>query len=286
MNKDEYILRSLSKIKHKKWELFIISRIIHQLNDFSVEFICQQLIRKQDGTIALVDLFFPQFDTYLEIDEQQHAHSEHRLADARRSQSIFEVTGFTEKRIAVFNECGDLTLSEVSKEVDCFVSDLITQKNNQGSSFVNWDFENQFCPEPHIERGYINLTSKAVFRTHRDALRCFGYVKGNYQRGSWRLPYDDKKMVWFPKLYRNQGWDNMLVDLKTIKEFKNENHAEHLERVLNIPRMRITFAHETNTLGQTLYRYKGVFELDEDATSQSGVIYRKVDDEVRLPKTS
>ena len=33
ISKDEYILRTFSKIKHKKWELFVITRIIHLLED-------------------------------------------------------------------------------------------------------------------------------------------------------------------------------------------------------------------------------------------------------------
>ena len=33
ISKDEYILRNFSKIQHKKWELYVIARIIHLLND-------------------------------------------------------------------------------------------------------------------------------------------------------------------------------------------------------------------------------------------------------------
>jgi hypothetical protein len=37
-SKNEYILRNLSKIKHKKWELFVITRIIYLLNDPEIEY--------------------------------------------------------------------------------------------------------------------------------------------------------------------------------------------------------------------------------------------------------
>ena len=32
INRDEYIVDGLSKIKHKPWELYVISRIMHQLD--------------------------------------------------------------------------------------------------------------------------------------------------------------------------------------------------------------------------------------------------------------
>ncbi len=38
VSKNEYILRNLSKIKHKKWELFVITRITHLLNDPEIEY--------------------------------------------------------------------------------------------------------------------------------------------------------------------------------------------------------------------------------------------------------
>ena len=37
--KDKYILDSLSKIKHKKYELYIVSRILFILNDPEIEFV-------------------------------------------------------------------------------------------------------------------------------------------------------------------------------------------------------------------------------------------------------
>ncbi|MGB0960310.1 MAG: AbaSI family restriction endonuclease [Halocynthiibacter sp.] len=66
VTKDEFILRSLSKIQHKQWELFVVSRIINGLvmDDGDVEFVCQQLIRRSKERYALTDLYFPQFGIF------------------------------------------------------------------------------------------------------------------------------------------------------------------------------------------------------------------------------
>ena len=65
--KDDYILRSFSKIKHKSWELYVITRIVHLLDDPEIEFICQQLIKTSGGRRYFADLCFPSLNIYIEI---------------------------------------------------------------------------------------------------------------------------------------------------------------------------------------------------------------------------
>ena len=72
MSKDDYILRSFAKIQHKKWELYVITRIIHSLNDPDIEFVCQQLIKTKNNKRSLTDLCFPELKLYCEIDEERH----------------------------------------------------------------------------------------------------------------------------------------------------------------------------------------------------------------------
>ena len=76
ITKDEYILKSFSKLRNKKWELYVITRIIHLLNDPEIEFVCQQPIIPQKGKIFLTDLCFPGLKLYYEIDEGHHFNKE------------------------------------------------------------------------------------------------------------------------------------------------------------------------------------------------------------------
>ena len=69
ISKQDYIYRSLKKVSHKGWETFVISRIIHGLDDDDIEFVTQQLVRLSDESRALTDLYFPQFDLHVEVDE-------------------------------------------------------------------------------------------------------------------------------------------------------------------------------------------------------------------------
>ena len=104
ISKDNYILRNFSKIKHKKWELYVITRIIHFLNDSDIEFVCQQLIKTRDGKRYLADLCFPSLKLYYEIDEAQHGSDQHKIKDEHRQREIVDATNFIEKRICVFDK--------------------------------------------------------------------------------------------------------------------------------------------------------------------------------------
>jgi len=84
ISKDEYILRTFSKIQHKKWELYVITRIIHLLNDPEIEFVCQQLIKTPDNKRYLADLCFPELELYCEVDELQHSKEDHSISDENR----------------------------------------------------------------------------------------------------------------------------------------------------------------------------------------------------------
>ena len=45
LNKDDYVLASLRRIgRNKKWEVYVVTRIIHLLDDDNLEFACQQCV--------------------------------------------------------------------------------------------------------------------------------------------------------------------------------------------------------------------------------------------------
>jgi len=93
-SKDQYVLRNFSKIQHKQWELYIITRIVHNLNDPEIEFVCQQLIKTSDGKRYLADLCFPSLKLYYEIDEAHHSSKQNKLKDEHRQREIIDATDF------------------------------------------------------------------------------------------------------------------------------------------------------------------------------------------------
>lgn len=288
MSKDDYILRALSKISHKRWEHYIINRIFHRLNDPELEFVCQQCIRKEghSGQIYLVDLLFPQLKLYLEIDEAHHDSDEAKMADRIRCLDIMEATGFIEKRIPANNT----TLDKINHLVDefiLFVRDRKAQQEAQGL-FRPWDYNSRYTAQIHINAGFLEVGPYAAFRYHRDALQCFGYGdKGHHQSGSWRVPETIVKaiglsgdvMVWFPRLYKAGEWDNSLsIDGDLITE-KSLNSTRNYRETWCY---RIVMAHSRDELNRILYRFLGVFTQDEQLSSEGVNVFKRVDTRIKV----
>lgn len=124
----------------------------------------------------------------------------------------------------------------------------------------------RYTATPHIKAGYIDISTNAVFRTHKDALNCFGYQKGHYQRAAWKipdeicdvieLPYNSS--VWFPTLDDNAAWDNSLSD-DGLLIIEKKKEADDFRK--NDWEYRIVMAKSKDGYNRTLYRFIGVFEV-------------------------
>lgn len=267
LTKDSYILNSLSKIRHKSWELFVISRILHKLDDPDVSFVCQQLVRRPNGKRALTDLYFPQFQLFLEVDERRHEQAANKEADKHRTEDIVSAANLIERRIRVSCEDGATPkpLHDVAAETDAFVNELRDLKAQAIASgeFVPWDFEGQYSADRHLSRGVLSLAGDTVFKFQREALRCLGYSGGHYQRGSWTLHSDPTRAAWFPRLYETDHWDNDLSpDGKVIRERKKAEGGGYEPLTYQEKwASRIVFARYQDNLGAALYRYLGEYQM-------------------------
>lgn len=281
LKRDEYIRRRLSKIQHKSWELFIITRIIHGLDDFDIEFICQQAVHGKGPCPYLVDLYFPQFGVTLEIDEPQHANQVNQVADASRSQDILDATGFKERRILAYDaEKNIRPLKSVKEDADKFIAFIKQEKLKQieAGTFQPWNYDEKFSSAPHIARGYLSIETNPVFLTQLDALRCFGFKGKGYQRASWTLPSDRSRCVWFPWLFERRDWNNSISDDgTTIMEMqKNADGTNPEIGYKETGQKRIVFARYHDDLGAKIYKFVGVFRPSECEKTATRRVFRRV----------
>ena len=118
----------------------------------------------------------------------------------------------------------------------------------------------------HIERGYIDTKDNVSFLYHRDALRCFGYDGGHFQRAVWSIK-GTSKGVWFPKLYENDLWNNSLSnDFKRIEMTKKDHSTIEIE-FEDVE--WFVFAHYKDFLGQTVYKFLGEFHSSRELSTDS-----------------
>ncbi|MDA7654426.1 hypothetical protein N8629_01360 [Akkermansiaceae bacterium] len=102
--KAEHYIKQIHRTAYKKFECYVITKLLHDsdLKDFLPR--TQYYVEKNDGEYALIDLFYPQFNIAIEIDEEYHEN--HRAADSLRQNQIEKEANCTFHRISV--KQGDL----------------------------------------------------------------------------------------------------------------------------------------------------------------------------------
>lgn len=274
LEKVEYIIKSISKISRKKWEFFIISRIIHKLDDDDIEFVTQQCIRRPNGEYYLTDLYFPQFDIHLEVDEPFHSNKIEE--DQRRENDIVLATEHQIKRIKISDQGQNQSLSSIRSEVDEFVEFIrfLKIEKLRTNEFSPWDWEHKFSSKPIIERGYLDVADNVTFRTQIEAMRCFGFSGNGYQRGAWTIPDGSTDIIWFPRLYKHFIWHNELspdgrhIYERALDEEGRVSIAKQIKDARAKPDSKmIVFAKSKDTLGANLLRYVGTFKINFDESS-------------------
>jgi len=283
--KQDYILKSLSKIRNKKWEFFIISRIIQLLSDDEIEFVTQQIVRPADSNAwYLTDLYFPQFGIHLEIDERHHLGQAE--ADKKRHLDIIAATNDEIKRISTFHDNQEMkSLEEVRFEVDKFV-DLIRQKKiekkNKGT-FSPWTMNQESRVRTILDRGYVSVEDNVTFRLQTGPLRCFGFTGKSYQRGGWKIPDGTGDWVWFPRLYRHHIWENKMSRDGTVihqiamTSLAQEHNIKQIEKAKSSPLPKtIVFAKSQDNLRRNLLRYVGTFRINPDSSDETAVRFDRI----------
>lgn len=289
VSKNEHILRLLTKLKHKKYEHFVVSRIVHKLIDTDIKFTCQQYVQRPNG-YALLDMFFPQLNVSLEIDEPQHETEYRARLDVERSRDIISATGIYEKRIKVETSRKSIKpLAELAAETDKFTGLLLelAAEKRKCSDWQAWDFDEEYKAISHLRRGYIDAQENVLLKRHIDVIQLFGRELKGHQSGGWIPPSGfGVDMVWFPRLYPNGKWDNSLsYDGTEITErnLDDRGAAIHDQTAYGKRHLRAVFAHKNEPLTGTLYRFVGVFQYNHKLSSErEAAIYCKVRDRINL----
>lgn len=278
MDKKEYIIRQLSRTTNKKYEAYVVSRIVHLLNDVDIKFVTQQYVNRPEGR-ALTDLYFPQVNMHIEVDEPHHKFTIEY--DKIREADIVNATNHKILRVDVSN-----SIDNINSQVDAIIDNIRIEikKLKVRNSFFPWDVKMESDPETYIQRGYIDISDNVAFRTIRDACNCFGHNYAGYQQAGARHPNDPNIMLWFPKFLPNEQWDNQISDDEVTIIERNTGEKENLDNINRVlskidwkaAHKRIVFAKVRDNLGVTLYRFRGLYELNiEDSNARKALVWQR-----------
>ncbi|BCZ45837.1 hypothetical protein psyc5s11_19040 [Clostridium gelidum] len=278
ISKSEFITRQFQRTHNKRFENYVLTRIWHGINSTDIKMITQQYVIRDDGC-ALLDAYLPQFNIGIEVDEAQHKIESHVKADSQSEKDVIQAIGCQIYRVDV-----TVGIDDIHKQCDEIIS--IIKNKMKYSEFESWDIEEEYSPERYIKKGFISLEDNAAFRKQTEALKCFGiYYKSSWTGGENHPTYDDV-FIWFPKMHARKEWINILVENETIIYETNEDsikNKEFVDKWINQKRnIRYVFTYAKDSLGMVLYRFKGVFELDKEATiHENRAVWKRTGDTVK-----
>lgn len=298
MNLLEYNLRQLRRSYKKKYENYVVSRIFHAVNRYDdVQMITQQYVKRPEG-FALTDLYFPQFRLHIEIDEPHHDGEQNKILDENRELDVINAAeGHRFRRVNV-NEI-NFEISEFNRKIDEVIDEVLELRG--GSDFKPWKLGDEYITDENkqgfLEKGYIDVEDNLRFRTIMDASNFLGQNVKGMQKAWFRSKVYQGHYFWFPKFYKNQSWDNKLVDdleflenngcvygdLIQEKPLKSEIQNSHFESIVDENIKRIVFPRFIDNLGFVVYRFMGIYEVDRTLSSvEHGMIYKRISKSLTL----
>jgi hypothetical protein len=278
----EYMERLFAKISKKKTESYVISRIWHQLNDDRVKFVVQQYIRRTHDKYALADLYLPQLNILIEINEPFHKNNVE--VDKIRNEEIINTT---HAQLLVV-DC-DNDIQEIHRQISIIVWAIKLTIQQLGEKFQAWDDVSTLSVEYHRNKGYLKVEDNECLRTTEDVAAIFGTVakhRGFLRASGAAIPNKKNEIVWWPNTEHHLWHNELSEDGMFIYEYPkvNEKREAHLTQWLSAPEeTRITFLRYKDDLGFCFYRFVGVFKLNkEKSIKENKCVWERISNTYQL----
>lgn len=293
--KTEYLIRTLSRTNKKDYENYVINAIWQRLNNINIEPVTQQFVKRQNGSYALIDLYFPQLNIAIECDEAHHKNNE--LKDAEREVDVEEALSSIDDstKFEIMRVDASESIEVINKQVD----EIVTK--------INEKYKYCGCPKWIIEdpveaarrKKSISTADNYKFKTiYRDIRKLFGKKELENPRVRCTLNLGDDKMYWCPYIAigkdgeeaTNPKWKNELSENgECIKEHPTTEEGRKRRDKYLTPKktrekdfLRYTFGHVSNTRGEKYLKFLGVFKFETYDEKNSIAVFKKIYDELDL----
>ena len=285
MDKVEYLIKTFSRTKRKDYENYILNAVWQKIDCLDLRPVTQQYVKGHENEYYLIDLYFPQINVGVEVDEAFHKNNvksdlKRELTIEEKLSSIREESLFELKRIDA-----TLPLKELSERI-AIISAEVKEKVAE-KKITHWDTDVSIKNQV-MEKGYISVDEFYRFRLITDVANQLFFKKHKkYQQGSIKITVDGRPaQVWFPTISteskeEHSQWLNYLnEDWSIIKE---KNIRRDGKKITNeVGELRVVFARMKDSFGKFNYRYIGNFELKEISEDSNSREYRKVSDRLYI----
>lgn len=305
MEKIEHISKMFNKrTTNKDYENFVVNAIYARINNPELLPVTQQYVRNiTSKEYYLLDLYFPQLNYGIEVDESQHLQEEHKGADKKRAEAIQTTIDCDEGRISIFKEvektdnkkkCELRTYKDINSQIDREVEKIkkmIAEKEARGEKLI-WKDNDELKSEV-IARGSFRTDDQVDYKGITEIYNITGHPAKSLSTCFIRL--NTKYKLWVPHLTITMddgsmntvnNWVNTLnADRTEITEVdRNGNRYDVPEGPSNEDFQRIVFMHLKDKFGLPCIRFIGVFEAFDTRYVKDGCLrrYRRIATEIDI----
>lgn len=279
-----YLSNIFSKIDRKGFETYVIARIWNKLDNLDIEIVSQQYVKRENG-YALLDLYFPQINYGVEVNEAYHLSQPEE--DKMRKQEVEILTGVDIDVV----DCSK-PIEDVHQQIDEVVAN-INRRITETANFKPWqgvlnpnDYKNRILK---VEDGVILSNTDDICTIFETKVPKRGFLRA----GGVPLPKGDSNVdffVWWPNAIHSIWANEMSDDGEKIVEYNKSDEQKRNQHVKNClalkQQYRITFYRKKNIFGQHYYRFVGVYEMDKEESSRiNKCVWRRISTEYPLPTT-
>lgn len=273
MNKYDYLKRQLAKTNKKNDENYIITRIWHTLDNFEIKINTQQYVVRQKKSekleYGLIDLFFPQFNIAIEIDEAHHKNKLNQTSDEIRKNDILNALDCEFIRIDA-----TLQIEKIHEKIEQIVQKINSLTKENG--FMAWDIVKDYSPDTYIEQGYIDADDNISLRLVKDCCNVFGAGYKGFQGSGAKHKFEDDTDIKRLKFYPNEAWNNKLLENDDVFTEYNINQDENEEyfqkRMHSLNQKTALFAHAKTSSGDFEAVFKGLYKLNHEKSRAESVL--------------
>lgn len=291
MDKLEYVARSLSRGTNKKYETYVINAIYQKVNNPNLIIETQKEIKLENGYRPLIDLFLPQLNIAIEVDEGYHANEEQHKHDIWREKSINSqiskpcIGDYIQFERVIAH---DVTLEEINARIDEIVN-LIKDKINSRIVPLLWKSKEEILDDIK-KRGTIELDD--CFDSNVQIINLvYNRNYSGWQKAGYRL-------LWFPVI-SDKGENEFLTSRASWQNFFNSTHSIIYERSddshINENKkkwaiidkqnetIRIVFVKDRDSFGKTRKRFAGVFRASGWDDNKNAQIWKLERTRIKIP---
>lgn len=273
MNKYDYVKKQLAKTNKKNDENYIITRIWHLLNNYDIKINTQQYVIRstinEKPEYGLIDLYFPQFNLAIEIDEVHHKTELNQSLDEIRKNDIVNALNCEFVRIDATQ-----SVEKIHEKIDQVVQKI--NKTIKENTFKPWDMDKEYDPKTYIEQGYIDADDNISLRRVVDCCNVFGAgyegFQGSGAAHKFEKDTDIKRLKFFP----NGTWNNELLENEEVfTEFntnQEENEAYFKKRMYQYNQKTALFAYAKTSSGSFEAVFKGLYQLNHEKSKRTNIL--------------